>query len=502
MIVGTRLQWYVSMKQSFPLDSVSLDRSLALPLHRQLYSRLRSMIEERVLTPGHALPSSRSLAQDLGVSRNTVVTVYEQLSTEGYISGRPGVRPVVVDLPERTAPEVRAKTSNRRRLMSARGQLMLRQPAHHGAAGHLAFHPGMPDPDSFPFNTWSRLLARRAKSARKDLFGTYFVNGYPPLQRAIAGYLKVARGVRCTPEQIIVTTGAQAALDLLARVLLDAGDAAWVEEPGYYGAQAAFVAAGAQLVPLQVDDQGWRLAPPTNQTPRLIYVTPACQHPLGATMRMDQRLRLIELAERMDAFVIEDDFDGEYRFLGRPVPAMQGADTSDRVIYVGTFAKLLFPALRLGFMVLPEILVPDFSSVLSTTGQFAPLLLQAALADFIDEGHMSMHLKRMRRIYAARREVFRTYAQRELGEWMTLRQTDAGIQFVGELRAGLSDVSVAAAARRRGLNISPLSMHYRHTKPAPGLVLGYASINEAGMAAAFRSLRQAFVEATTPAPVG
>ncbi len=484
------------MKQSFPLDSVSLDRSLQAPLHRQLYGRLRSMIEERVLAPGHALPSTRSLAQDLGVARNTVVSVYEQLLTEGYIAGRPGVPPTVVELPERTPPQERERRHGRRRQMSARGQLMLRQPAHHGAAGHLAFHPGMPDPESFPFNTWSRLLARRAKLARSDLFGTYYVSGYPPLQRAIAGYLKVARGVRCHPEQIIITTGAQAALDLLARVLLDTGDSAWVEEPGYYGAQAAFVAAGAQLVPLHIDEQGWHLTPPINATPRVIYVTPACQHPLGETMLMDQRLRLLELAERMDAFVIEDDFDGEYRFVGRPVQAMQGADHSDRVIYLGTFAKLLFPALRLGFMVLPEFLVPDISAVLSITGQFAPLLLQAALADFIDEGHMSMHLKRMRRIYAARRQKFRAYAERELGEWMTLRPTDAGIQFVGELAPGLNDVAIAAAARQRGLNISPLSMHFRHVTPSSGLVLGYAAINEANMPKAFRSLRQAFVEAS------
>jgi GntR family transcriptional regulator/MocR family aminotransferase len=487
------------VKQSFPLDSVSLDRTLAVPLHRQLYGRLRTMIEERVLAPGHALPSTRSLAQDLGVARNTVVSVYEQLLTEGYIAGRPGVPPTVVDLPERSAPGERDKVRGRRRVMSARGQLMLRQPAHHGAAGHLAFHPGMPDAESFPFSTWSRLLARRAKLARNDLFGTYYVSGYPPLQRAIADYLKVARGVRCRPEQIIVTTGAQAALDLLARVLLDAGDSAWVEEPGYFGAQAAFLAAGANLVPLHVDEGGWRLTPPLNLTPRVVYVTPACQHPLGATMLMDQRLRLIELAERLDAFVIEDDFDGEYRFVGRPIQAMQGADQWDRVIYLGTFAKLLFPALRLGFMVLPEFLVPDISAVLSITGQFAPLLLQATLADFIEEGHMSMHLKRMRRIYAARRQVFRAHAQRELGEWLTLRPTDAGIQFVGELRPGLSDVAIAAAARRRGLNISPLSMHYRHINPAPGLVLGYAAISEAGMPAAFRSLRQAFIEATATA---
>ena len=485
------------MKQSFPLDSVSLDRALPVPLHRQLYARLRSMIEERVLAPGAVLPSSRSLAQDLSVARNTVVSVYEQLSTEGYIEGRPGVRPSVVDLPVRATPELQSKVNDRRRLVSARGQLMLRQPAHHGTPGQLAFHPGMPDADSFPFNTWSRLLARRAKVARQDLFGTYTVNGYPPLQRAIAGYVKVARGVRCRPEQIIITTGAQAALDVLARVLLDVGDTAWVEEPGYYGAQAAFVAAGAQLAPLHVGDQGWRLDPPTSQTPRLIYVTPACQHPLGVTMRMEQRLRLIELAERMDAFVIEDDFDGEYRFLGRPVQAMQGADTSDRVIYVGTFAKLLFPALRLGFMVLPEFLLPHMSSVLSITGQFAPLLLQAALADFIDEGHMSMHLNRMRKIYAARRQVFRKHAHTELADWMTLRPTDAGIQFVGELHGGLSDTAVAAAARRRSLNVSPLSMHYRHSTAAPGLVLGYATIPESKMPAAFKTLKQAFVEAAT-----
>ena len=487
------------MKQSFPLDSVALDRSLQVPLHRQLYNRLRIMIEDRILSPGHTLPSSRSLAQDLNVARNTVVSVYEQLSTEGYIEGRPGVRPTVVDLPERAVPEVHATTSDRRRQVSARGQLMLRQPSHHGSAGQLAFHPGMPDAESFPFNTWSRLLARRAKAARNDLFGTYHVMGYPPLQQAIAAYLKVARGVRCRPEQIVVTTGAQAALDLLARVLLDAGDAAWVEEPGYYGAQAAFVAAGAQLVPLHVDNQGWRLTPPANLTPRLIYVTPACQHPLGVTMRMDQRLRLLELAERLDAYVIEDDFDGEYRFLGRPVPAVQGSDTSDRVIYVGTFAKLLFPALRVGFMVLPEFLLPDFSRLLSITGQFAPLLLQAALADFIDEGHMSMHLKRMRRIYAARRQAFRQHAQRELGEWMTLLPTEAGIQFVGELAAGLNDVAIAGVARQRGMNVSPLSMHYRHARPTSGLVLGYAMINEANMPAAFRSLKRVFVEAVNNA---
>ena len=482
------------MKRSFPLDALSIDRTVAIPLHRQLYGRLRTMIEEHSLGAGNALPSSRSLAKDLGVARNTVVSVYDQLATEGYIANRPGARPIVVDLPDSSSVSSLPRGAERRRLMSVRGETMVAQPHHHGTPGNLAFHPGMPDAASFPFSTWSKLLAARAKRARYDLFGSYSVIGYPPLQEAIASYLRVARGVRCSPRQIIVTTGAQAALDLLARLLLDPGETAWAEEPGYYGAHAAFVAAGARLQPLYVDVDGWTLEPSAGDAPRLIYVTPACQHPLGVTMMMEQRLRLLDLAEQHDSWIIEDDFDGEYRFQGRPVPAMQGTDKSDRVIYLGTFAKILFPALRLGFMVLPEPLLKGIVQVLRTTGQFAPLLLQAALADFIDEGHMSMHLKRMRRIYADRRQVFRELAETHLGQWMTLRPNDAGIQMIGILRDGLSDVAIAEAAARRGINVAPLSIHFRHSTPLSGLAMGYAATDESAMPYGFKILQDAFRE--------
>ena len=478
------------MSHALPLDSLSVDRTIATPLHRQLYGSIRNMIEERVLTAGSALPSSRSLAEELGVGRNTIINVYEQLATEGYIAGRRGARPTVVDLPDGVHSARSPRKTAKRKLISLRGSTMVKQPHHHGSVGHLAFHPGMPDAENFPFNTWSRLLAARAKTAGHDLFGSYSVTGYPALQEAIASYVKVARGVRCSPEQIVVTTGAQAGLDLLARLLLDPGDTAWVEEPGYYGAHAAFVAAGARLEPLRVNANEWVLDPPKN-APRLAYLTPACQLPLGATMRMEQRLRLLDVAERLDAWIIEDDFDGEYRFQGRPIPAMQGADRSDRVIYLGTFAKLLFPALRLGFMVVPEPLLKGIGLALRITGQFAPLLLQAALADFISHGHMSTHLKRMRRIYSARREVFRKLAEVHLGDWMTLRPADAGIQFVGELRAGMNDRVVAAAAGRRGINVSPLSIHYRHSKPPAGLIMGYAATNETAMRQGFKLLRDA-----------
>jgi len=485
-------------RQSFPLDAILLDRTLETPLHRQLYNVLRKMIEERSLSAGSALPSSRGLAEDLGVARNTVISAYEQLETEGFVTCKPGARPIVVDLPAGPPVSIDARDDTSRHRISARGRLMMDQPNQHGAPGHLSFHPGMPDAENFPFNTWSRLLARRAKAARYDLFGTYHISGYPSLREAIATYVKAARRVRCTPEQIVITTGAQAGLDLLARILLDPGETAWVEEPGYYGAQAAFLAAGARLAPLFVDSHGWTLDPPAGAAPRVIYVTPSCHHPLGATMRMEQRLRLLDVADRLDSWIIEDDFDGEYRFQGQPIPAMQGADRSDRVIYFGSFAKILFPALRLGFMVLPPSLLPRISQALSITGQFAPLLLQAALADFIDQGHMSRHLRRMRRIYSVRRQAFRRLVGEYLGDWMTLRTSEAGMQMVGMLSGGRDDRAIAAAARRRGIVVSPLSIHYRHSAPLTGLVMGYAATDEAAMPQGFRILREAFRETNTP----
>ncbi len=438
-------------ERSFPLEAVLLDRSSDVALHRQLYRALRAAILDRTLQAGSALPSTRTLARDLGLARNTVATAYDQLVAEGYLLSRRGARPTVVDLPAQPSQAPPIEHVESRQVLSRRGALMARQPVHHGVPGRMIFHPGMPDADHFPFGTWSRLLSRRANHAGHTLFGTYNVAGHPELRSAIATYLKAARGVRCAPEQIVVTTGAQAALDLLARLLLDPGDAVWMEEPGYYGAQSAFVAAGGQLLPLHVDDVGWSLEPPAGRKMRLIYVTPSCHHPLGATMRMEQRLRLLEIAESRNAWIIEDDFDGEYRFQGQPIPAMQGADRSRRVIYLGTFAKIRFPALRIGFMVLPPRLVSGVTRAISITGQFAPLLLQASLADFIEQGHMARHLGRMRRIYAQRRHMFRTLWNAQLSPWGTLGGGGSGIQMIGLLRPGLDDVAVSACGRARGV---------------------------------------------------
>jgi GntR family transcriptional regulator/MocR family aminotransferase len=476
-------------RQVFPLDALTLDRNAPEPLQRQLYRAIATMINARSLPAGAELPSTRSLAAELGLGRNTIVAVYDQLVTEGYLSNRPGARPTVVELPELSSRVGSAAPAGEGRPLSKRGRSLLEQPIHHGAPGRQAFHPGMPDSRSFPFGVWSKLLARRAAFAGDTLFGTYHVAGLPRLREAIALYLASARGVRCEPEQIVVTTGAQAAFDLLARLLLDPGDTVWMEEPGYYGAKAVFDVAGARILPLLVDGQGWRFATPPSAA-RLIYVTPACQHPLGITMPVEQRLSLLDAAERLDSWIIEDDFDGEYRFLGRPVPALQSMDASGRVIYVGTFAKLLFPALRLGFIVLPPALQNGFVNALSTTGQFAPLVLQAALADFMLEGHMTRHLKRMRRLYATRRQTFMEICADQLGDHLEILPCEAGIQLIGRLVREGHDVEIAQALARRDINLSPMSKYFRHQPTITGLVMGYAASDEGQTRAGIRKMAE------------
>ena len=484
------------MRQTFPLDLVILDRAAEEPLYQQLYVLLRNMIETHVLPSGIEVPSTRELAADLDIARNTIIAAYDQLLTEGFLLARPNARPIVVELPK-PASVIAAKATSKRSI-SKRGEALAHQTIHHGSPGQFAFHPGMPDAMSFPYKEWSKILARRASQRGENLFGTYHVTGLPALREAIATYLRGSRGVECTADQIVVTTGAQAGFDLLARLLLDPGDRVWMEEPGYFGAQAAFVTAGGQIAPLHVDAEGWKLDLPAGPNPRIFFVTPACQHPFGSTMSIEQRVRLFELAETSDAWIIEDDYDGEYRFDGRPVPSLQGMDRAGRVIYVGTFAKILFPALRLGYMVLPPSLIDKIASALSTTGQFAPLLLQAAVADFINEGLMSRHLSRMRRLYVQRRKLFSQLCESKLKGDISLIDSGAGIQVVGLLREGLSDVAIAQRTLSKGVNISPLSKYYRHEHARQGLVLGYAACDQRLMEWGLQKLQAAISEVTSP----
>ncbi|HZZ24949.1 MAG TPA: PLP-dependent aminotransferase family protein [Roseiarcus sp.] len=474
-------------------DVILLDRDRRLTLVGQLHGRLREMILNRTLKPGTEMPSTRSLAADLSIGRNTVIAAYDQLVAEGCLFSRPNATPVVVDLPAGPTARQSSEPAAILSKLSARGLEMLEQPFFIGQAGRTAFHPGMPDAEEFPFVQWSRLLAHRAAGGRESLFGTYDVLGYPRLRDEIASYLNAARGMRCSAEQVVVTTGAQGAFDLLARLLIDPGDAVWMEEPGYFGAQAAFALAGAKLIPLHVSLEGWRIETGPKPAPRVIYVTPSCHHPLGVTMQIEQRLRLLDSAERMNAWIVEDDYDSEFRFQGQSVPAMHGADNSKRVIYVGTFAKMLFPALRLAFMVLPPALAERVSHALSVSGHVAPLVLQAALADFISDGHLTRHLRRMRRLYSARREAFSEACNAELADRIELG-IGSGIQAIGYLLRELDDTETAAAARRRGIIVSPLSMQYRHGHARQGLVLKFASTPAERMLVGVKKLKDAFLE--------
>lgn len=460
------------------LDLILLDRETGVPQYQQLYRQMRGLILKRSLRPGASLPSTRLLAGDLGVARNTVIAVYEQLEAEGYIETRHGARARIADLPlNRTATRLPSLADS----LSARGRVLLERTHRYNPASRILFQPGLPDVKSFPFATWRRLLTQRLRPSADDIFGYHSFSGYAPLRAAITSYLEAARGVRCAPEQVIVTTGAQGALDLLARLFLDPGDAVLLEEPGYTGAQGAFLAAGAKLLPLHVDETGWHLPDVARSRPRLIYLTPSCQFPLGLTMRMEQRLKLIEFAQEANAWIIEDDFDSEYRFTNKPVPAMQGADRNGRTIYIGTFAKTLFPSLRIGFMVLPRELDERMNKALFLSGKSAPLFLQAALSDFIEQGHFAKHLRRMKRIYGARRASFVDLAEKQLGDWLTPIDGKAGLQTVWKLRKGMRDKRIADLASEAAFGVTPLSEHYYHGPGLQGLILGYAAIETAAV---------------------
>lgn len=463
------------------LDLLSLEGKENGPQYQQLYRQMHALILKRILKPRASLPSTRALAADLGIARNTVIAVYEQLETEGYIETRHGARARVADLPLAGQPKAAAHLPSMTDSLSKRGRVLLDQTHRQSPARQTLFQPGLPDVKHFPFATWRRLLVQRLRPSADDIFGYHSFTGYAPLRGVIANYLEAARGVRCTPDQVFITTGAQGALDLLARLFLDPGDEVLLEEPGYTGAQGALLAAGAKLLPLPVDESGWHVPDIMKSRPRLIYVTPSCQFPLGLTMRMEQRLKIIELAEANNAWIIEDDFDSEYRFTNKPVPAMQGADRNDRTIYVGTFAKTLFPSLRIGFMVLPRALDERMNKALFLSGKSAPLFLQAALSDFIEQGHFAKHLRRMKRIYGARRASFVARVEDQLGEWLTPIDGRSGLQTVWKLRKGLEDKRVADLAREASFGVTPLSEHYHHGPGLQGLILGYAAVETAAV---------------------
>lgn len=478
---------------------VSLDPDSGVPLYRQLYDALRQAILEGRLRGGQRLPATRVLAGALDVSRNTVLLAFDLLLTEGYIQSRVGAGTFVTEhLPERSlyapAADVVASSGSGSPAarLSQRGQALtsVRVSSRPRGGTQRPFQPGAPALDAFPFDVWSRLTARTLRTMPAAAYGYGDPAGYRPLREAIAVYLRTARAVRCEAEQVIVVGGAQQGIDLVARVLLDEGDAAWIEDPGYRGARAALLGAGVRLVPVPVDAEGLCVEAGEAAEPaaRAAYVTPSYGFPLGVTMSLSRRLQLLEWAGRTGAWIVEDDYDSEYRYAGPPLASLQGLDRSGCVLYLGTFSKVLFPALRIGYLVVPPGLVDAFVTAKAVADRQASVLEQAVLTAFIEEGHFSRHLRRMRVLYQARQQRFVDAVRAELVGLLSVDPADAGMHLVGWLPEGTDDEAVSRRAAEHGLMVPPLSFYTLRHRVPPGLVLGYPAFDDAAIDAGVHRL--------------
>jgi GntR family transcriptional regulator / MocR family aminotransferase len=467
------------------------DRRGAEPDHRQLYRILQKGIRESVLGAGLKLPPTRMLAQTLGIARNTVVHVYEQLALEGYVLAGVGrgtfVAAVGPRLVDRAAGSAVAPA--RRAQLSKRGSRLVDE-AGAGALQWGAFTPGVPEVRLFPAQVWSRLHARLWRAATPQQLSYATGHGDAGLREAIADYLRGTRGVACTPEQVVVTSGTQQSLLLVAQLLADPGDAVWLEDPGYWGARSVFRAMGLKLVPVPVDAEG--LAPTPQQLrepPRAMFVSPSHQYPTGTLMSHGRRRQLLEYAAVHGVWIVEDDYDSEFRSGARPLPALQGLDEHGRVIYLGTFSKTLFPALRIAYLVLPPDLVEGFARALNELYREGQTLQQAVLARFLADGHYASHIRRMRAVYAARHDALIAAIDRHFGATLPIIGGDAGLHLVLGLPPPVDDRAVALRAQRAGVTTRPLSLYQlRPGAPARGLLLGYGAVREEEIASQFARL--------------
>ncbi len=479
------------------LPAITVDRSAAKPLYRQICDGYREAIVERRLTGGQRLPSTRTLASELKISRIPVLHAFDQLLAEGYFESRMGSGTFVSStLPDHAGslkrPAARLNAGRPGpRLLARRPAALLASAPEPWLKGFGAFRMSEPALDHFPFTIWSRLVARHSRGVRRGALNYGSPMGDLPFRQAVAAYLRTARAVRCEAEQIMVVSGSQQALEITARVLLDPRQPVWVEEPGYAGARDALAMAGARLVPVPVDEEGLDVAAGIKicRRARAAYVTPSHQYPLGATMSASRRLQLLDWAQATGSWIIEDDYDSEYRYDSQPIAALQGLDRDARVVYIGTFSKVLFPALRVGYLVIPPDLVDRFSAVREAMDICPPALNPAVLADFIGEGHFARHLRRTSLLYRERRSALVENLRRTLGPRLQVVGAEAGIHLVA-LSDRPGDRSISQRAAREGLWVMPLSACYLSKPLHHGLVLGYGGTSVAEIPKAVQRLRR------------
>ena len=459
-----------------------VDRAARTPLHRQVYDGLRRAVLDGRLRPGQRLPSTRALAGELDISRLPVLAAYDQLRHEGYLDGRIGSGTFVsASLPDDLLSSSKASAVSPRDAAP---------PVPRRYGGLVPFRTSLPALDAFPHSVWSRLVARHAHALTPEQMAYGDPAGVVPLRMAIAEHLRTSRGVKCEASQILVVPGSQAALRLTASVLLSSGDRAAMEEPGYFGARSALGANGADVLPVPVDDEGLRVTALNKQGTRVraVYVTPSHQYPLGTMMTAARRLALLEWAMRTDAWVVEDEYDSEYRYVSRPLGALQGMTPHGRVIYIGTFSKVMFPSLRVGYIVVPPSLWHQFMDARESFDLFSPTLYQLALADFIRDGHFARHLRRMRRLYESRRDALVAGLARHCARQLRVHNADAGLHVAAMLSPGLDDRTVVRRMRDRGLTATALSPAYAGRVKRNGLLLGFGGSTERRLMDATRVL--------------
>jgi GntR family transcriptional regulator/MocR family aminotransferase len=462
-----------------------------MSLQRWLYEAVRGAILSGGLQPGTQLPATRDLASQYGISRGTVVAAFDQLSAEGYLASTIGRGTFV----ERRLPREFLSAAGPQRLdaarstsresaiprLSKRGQALARTTFPLAARRRLSapFRAGQPDLAEFPIDVWSRIAARRVRAAERLRLADGDAQGYGPLREEIARRLGTARGITCRADDVMIVASVQQAIDLSARLLLDPGDAVWVEEPGYPPARFMLEAAGAKLVSVRVDRSG--IDPQHGihlcRSARLAIVTPARHAPLGMPLTLERRLALLRWAASNQAFVFEDDYDGEYRFREQPLAALKGLDRDDRVIFAGTFSKVLFPSLRIAYVVLPRSLKRPFSAAWSLTSRHVPVLTQSILYDFMAEGHFGRHIRRMRKLYAERMAILDEAARAHWGGLLELMPHDAGLDVAAvSTDCRLDDIAVSSQAAEAGLEVLPLSPWFASAPRTSGLVLGFSCV--------------------------
>ena len=464
-------------------EMIRLDRTAREPLHQQLYRQIRDeLVSGNFSDNSSRLPSSRELAADLRISRPTVRLAFSKLHAEGYLRSRMGSGTFVASALPETFLSADKRAIGRPSHISGRVRAIPDQRVGKefdrgaDAGAGVSLFPGTPAVDEFPIDIWERLRAQVLAKKGAHLLRHASNRGDADLRKAIAAYLCDSRAARCHPGQIVIVAGMQQAMVMSAMALLNPGEIAWIEDPGCYQARTAFAFAGATVVPRPIDQEGIVIArSPKALLPRIIFVTPSNQFPMGVTMSVQRRTALLDFARASDAFVLEYDYNKEFRFTGPPLPSLQGLDSSDRVIYAGTMGKILYPSLHLGYIVAPEQLVDSMAKIRSAMDQHSPEIDQATLARFITEGFFLSHVKRMRKLYSERRDFFIEQFNKLLGDRFILQIPEAGLHFVAWLRREADFAGVTRVCAEIGIKPSSLSSHCIQARLKPALVFGFAA---------------------------